>query len=222
MRRIAGFYQLAIDWAGKNLPPRYNIAPTQDALVIRRHPETGQRSADMLRWGLLPGWAKDASGGARMINARAETVADKPSFRAAFAKRRCLVPADGFYEWQTLPRGARQPWLIARADGDLFSFAGLWEGWRAPDGTIVRSFTIITTEANAGLRPIHERMPVILPPEVYTAWLDPATPADDALAMLRPAPDDLLTAYRVSTRVNNVRNDDPECAAPVEPIAKKG
>ncbi len=200
-----------------NLAPRYNIAPTQETPVVRLD-QAGGRALAMLRWGLVPSWAKDATIGAKLINARADTVATKPSFRAAFRQRRCLVPADGFYEWQAglpgkpRPGKPKQPYLIARADKATFAFAGLWEHWR-DGGQVLETFTIITTDANKTLMPIHHRMPVILDPGNYAAWLDPKN--KDAEALLKPAPDDALTAIPISTRVNAVRNDDPSLIAPV-------
>ncbi len=206
------------DWAETrlnplpNFPPRWNIAPTQDALVIRRHPETGERHLDPLRWGLVPHWAKDAAGAARLINARSETVATTPAFRDAFRKRRCLVPADGFYEWQAVAGAARkQPYTIQLASGQPMAFAGLWEGWRDPaSGEVLRSFTILTTDANRTLAPLHHRMPVILDRAAWPAWLgeDAAAP-EDLRALLRPCPDEALLAWPVAPRVGNVREDDP-------------
>ncbi len=211
-----------------NYQPRYNIAPTQQVLAII---DNGGRRAGTLRWGLIPSWAKDPSIGQRMINARAETIAEKPSFRTAFRRRRCLIPADGFYEWQQV-NGRKQPVRIVRREGGVFAFAGLWESWRPPvsgaggqhsDATaegdpadVIYTCTIITTEANDTLRPIHHRMPVILPPEAYDLWLD--RDIDDAealLPLLRPRPDDELVAYPVSTVVNNARNDTPDCIEPI-------
>ena len=217
MRRLFGF-------AGPlpNLPARYNIAPTQHVPIVRLDREA-MRELKSVRWGLIPFWAKDAAIGNRLINARAEGLAEKPSFRAAFRARRCLVPADGFYEWQATPRGKR-PYRIGLRGGapealPLFAFAGLWEHWaKAPDGIAVESCTIVTTEANELLRPIHERMPVILAAEDYAAWLDPAAPAEAALALLKPYPAAAMLAYRVSTRVNSVRFDDALCILP-EPTA---
>lgn len=211
--------------------PRFNIAPTQPVLaIVYSH---GQRRAGTLRWGLVPGWAKDPSVASRLINARAETVAEKPAFRHALRRRRCLIPADGFYEWQQ--RGGRkQPMRIVRRDGGLFAFAGLWESWRPPanatsrptgtdaphdsaDGNVLYTCTIITTEANDSLRAIHDRMPVILPPEAYDLWLDREVDDPSALLpVLRPRPDDELVAYEVSTLVNNVRNDAPDCIEPLD------
>jgi putative SOS response-associated peptidase YedK len=213
MRRLFGF-------AGPlpNLPARYNIAPTQLVPIVRLD-RSSARELKSVRWGLIPFWAKDAAIGNRLINARAEGLAEKPSFRAAFRARRCLVPADGFYEWQATPHGKR-PYRIGLAGGPpealpLFAFAGLWEHWeKAQDGVPVESCTIVTTEANELLRLIHERMPVILAPEDYAGWLDPATPAPAALALLKPYPAAAMRAYPVSTRVNSVRFDDARCIVP--------
>ncbi len=204
-----------------NLEPRYNIAPTQMVAVVRLA-AAGRRELALLRWGLIPHWARDASMGARMINARAETVAVKPAFRDAFAHRRCLVPADGFYEWRT-EDGRKQPFRIGMKGGGAFAFAGLWESWTAPEdadgpiaaGETVETVTIITTVANEKLRPIHHRMPVILPAEAYASWLDSHCPANDAAALLRPFPAEPMAFYRVSTRLNAVRNDDPACIEPL-------
>ena len=192
-----------------NLPPSFNRAPTQDGLVLRRHPETGARHLDALRWGLVPRWSKDASGAARMINARSETVAEKPAFREAFAKRRGIAMADGFFEWQVLGKGAKQPFAIAMADGAPMPLAALWEGWRAPDGTIIRTFTILTTAAAPELTPLHDRMPVILPPEAWPAWLGEVPTDDVALhALLRPYPRAGLSVWPVGARVGRVAEDD--------------
>jgi putative SOS response-associated peptidase YedK len=203
-----------------NLAPRYNIAPTQDVPVIRqRRKPAGQRTIQMLRWGLVPSWADSLAGGAKMINARAETVRHKPAFRDAFLRRRCLVPASGFYEWRP-GDPAKQPFLIARSDGAPFAFAGLWERWTPPalegaEATLgvrasIDSFTIITTDANDALKPLHHRMPVILAPSDYAMWLDPDAIPDDLAFLLRPAPDDLLGFMPVDRRVNSVRNDDAD------------
>ncbi len=194
--------------ARPNLPPRYNIAPTQEVAVLRT--EGGARTLGLMRWGLVPAWAKNVSISAKMINARAETVAEKPSFRSAFKRRRCLIPADGFYEWQARGKGPKQPYRITQFDGLPFAFAGLWEAWQEPDGDELLSCTIITTEANRLLREIHPRMPVILDSADYDQWLDVDSTAP-AQSLLNPAPDDWLMAYPVSTRVNNVRNDDTAC-----------
>ncbi len=193
--------------------PRWNIAPTQTMPVIRWNPETKSRALDLLRWGLVPSWAKELAIGARMINARAETIAEKPAFRDAFRKRRCLVPASGFYEWRG-DKPPKQPFAIGMADGGPMAFAGLWERWRAPDGEIVRTFAIATTEANEVLRPIHERMPVILARDDWPVWL--GEDEGDAAALMRPCPPDWVKAWPVSTRVNKVANND---ASLLEPIA---
>jgi putative SOS response-associated peptidase YedK len=192
-----------------NMPARYNIAPTQTAPVIFLG-TGGKREVAMMRWGLIPHWAKDASFGNKTINARAETVREKPSFRTAFRTRRCLVPADGFYEWIEEADG-RQPYRIVPEAGGLIAFAGLWETWQSPDGPI-RSYTIIVTNANARLGKLHDRMPVILDPKSFTPWLN-GTP-DAAAALLRPAPVELLNYFRITKRVNSPRNDDAACLIP--------
>ena len=186
-----------------NWAPTWNMAPTRDAPVVRLHPENRERRLDLLRWGLLPHWAKDVKSVRQPINARAETLATSSMFRDAFARRRCLVPADAFYEWQVLD-GAKLPWAIGRADGQPLVFAGLWEGWRSGDGTVIRSFTIVTTSANDTLRPLHERMPVVLEAADWPVWLGEAEghPAD----LLRPS-EAAFRTWRVGTAVNNVRND---------------
>ena len=190
--------------------PGYNIAPTESVLTVRN---VEGREAAFMRWGLIPFWAKDPKIGARMINARAETVAEKPAFRNALKKRRCLVLADGYYEWQKTPVGKR-PYRKILKSGEPFAMAGLWETWKDPQGNVVRSCTIITTEANDFLAPIHNRMPIILPPESEEMWLD--TDTDDAAVltcMLTPYSDEALDAYEVSTMVNYARNDGPEVIA---------
>ena len=201
-----------------NVPPRYNGAPTQDLLVVRFNPETGERSLDPLRWGLIPSWAKDRKIGVSAINARSETLAGKPLFRDAFKKRRCVVPADGFYEWKA-GAGGKQPYAVARADGRPMPFAGLWERWRDPQsGEIVRSFTIVTTRANERLAELHERMPVILDEAAIAKWLGEApTGADDLTSLLRPCPAERLRLWPVDPRVNNVRNEDGDLIKPLNP-----
>lgn len=192
-----------------NAAPRWNVAPTQDALVVRHNPESGTRHLDLLRWGLVPRWAKDLSIGSRLVNARAESLAEKPAFRDAYAKRRCIVPADGFYEWRTPEGDARkQAYAVALSSGEAMALAGLWEAWRGPDGAIVRSFTIVTTEANRKLAPLHARMPVVLAPGSWPLWLGETASADPA-SLLRPAPPDWFSAWPVPARVGNVKNDDP-------------
>jgi putative SOS response-associated peptidase YedK len=193
------------------MAPRFNIAPTQQVLTVRRS-DGNRRQWAHARWGLVPSWAKDPSIGARMINARAETVAEKPSFRVAVRKRRCLIPADGFYEWRKTGAG-KQPYLIGFEDGQPFAMAGLWESWRQPDGSPLESCTILTTSANPVVADLHERMPVILPPELYDEWLhSEPLPPPRLQEILVPFTGPGMTANRVSTRVNNPRNDDPACA----------
>ncbi|MDJ0946624.1 MAG: SOS response-associated peptidase [Kiloniellales bacterium] len=198
-----------------NLAARYNIAPTQEVPAVRLGPEDGKRHLALLRWGLIPSWAKEASIGSRMINARAESVAEKPAYRTAFRRRRCLIPADGFYEWQARPPGPKQPYHIAPVTGGPFAFAGLWERWEdKAGGQVVESFTIVTTEANRRLAAIHPRMPVILAPAGYAVWLDPDSGIDALQSLLSPAPEEAFAATPVSTRVNAVRNDDPSLIVP--------
>jgi len=196
-----------------NLAPRYNIAPTQEIVAIRMTP-AGRRLV-RLRWGLIPHWARDPAIGARLINARAETVAEKPSFRDAFRHRRCLIAADGFYEWQNCEAGPKQPYFIHLEKDPPFAFAGLWERWRG-DGETVETASIITTEASAALRPIHGRMPVILPPAAHDAWLG-ETPAERSKTLLIPYAGADLRADPVARHVNNARHDDPDCLAPPAP-----
>ena len=193
--------------------PRFNIAPSQPVIAIR---EQGGRRISALRWGLIPSWAKDASIGFKTINARAETVVNTPSFREPFKSQRCLIPADGFYEWKKGGK-AKQPYCFERADRGIFAFAGLWDRWIDSRGETVESCTILTTTPNALLADVHDRMPVILRPDDYHLWLNPrAGDSDAVLEMLRPYDAGLMRRYPVSTRVNYVQNDDPECAKPVE------
>jgi putative SOS response-associated peptidase YedK len=200
-----------------NLRARYNIAPTQGVAVVRSHPETGLRTLDELRWGLVPFWAKDLKIGYSLINAKAETVAEKPSFREAFKQRRCVIPADGFYEWKRLDAKSKQPYAIVMKDRGPFGFAGLWERWKdKTSGETVESCTIITTEPNAVCAEIHNRMPVILEPGTYARWLGEQSASADALrALLVPFPASAMEAYPVSARVGNVKNTD---AALIEPL----
>jgi putative SOS response-associated peptidase YedK len=212
-----------------NLPARANVAPGQEVLCVRRE-EDGQRHARFLKWGLVPFWADEAAIGNRMINARAESVADKPGFRHAFAQRRCLIPADGFYEWKTVgtgPKGkpVKQPYRAVvggqGSDGEPFAFAGLWERndkvEGAAAGAPLETCTILTTDANAALHPVHPRMPVILPPDACAVWLDPEATREDLLALLKPFPAERMRVYPVSTKVNSVANDDPGLLAEVAP-----
>lgn len=196
------------------LPPRYNIAPSQAVAVIRQMPAKSLRQLDLLRWGLVPYWAKDIKISYRMINARAETLSQKPSFRTAFKKRRCLVAADGFYEW--IHEGkTKQPYFIQLKNRIVFSFAGLWESWNNPDGGVIESCTIITTSANELVRKIHDRMPVILPPELYAEWLDNTIPAESVQKFLIPFPSDEMEVYRVGPTINSPKNDTPACLLPI-------
>ncbi|MBV9965744.1 MAG: SOS response-associated peptidase [Alphaproteobacteria bacterium] len=204
-----------------NAPARYNAAPTDTLAVVRFNPKTRERSLDLLRWGLVPLWAKDISFGVRCINARAESLARTPAFREAFERRRCLVPTDAFYEWQRRG-GNKQPYAIVPADSSqagsgVFAFAGLWERWRDPkDGSILRSFTIVTGEPNALCEPIHDRMPVILPKTAWPLWLgeEEASPAV-LFGLLRPFAAELMCVYPIGSAVGNVRNDNPGLLEPI-------
>ena len=191
--------------------PRYNIAPTQLSPVVRIDEGNGREFA-LLRWGLIPAWAKDASIGARMINARAETVSSKPAFRSAFRRRRCLVPADGYYEWQG-EAGRKQAYLIRPAAEGPFAMAGLWEQWHAPDGGIVESFAVITANAAEAISMVHDRMPVIISAADYEPWLR----SPDVTALLQPLQDTPFSLRPVSRLVNNARIDDERCIAALEP-----
>jgi len=215
LRREFGFVE------HPNLAPRYNIAPTQEVPVLRqRRAPKGERTLQNLRWGLIPSWAKDAKIASSLINARSETLAEKPAFAAAFRKRRCLVLADGFYAWVGEGEG-KQPYLVTRRDGGAFAFAGLWERWTpkaaGKESAFIDSFTIVTTEANALLRPLHPRMPVILPAAHCTSWIDPDASPESLKPLLAPAEDDLLRYYPVSKRVNSARIDEPDLAEPAGP-----
>lgn len=200
------------------LEPNWNVAPTQDVLAVVE--ADGARHLDAFYWGLVPSWAKDVKIGSRMINARAETLAEKPAFKKPFATRRCLVPADGFYEWKKLTAGKKpkkQPMYVHRSDGAPIAFAGLWSIWRGPDHDQdpLRSLTIVTTSANHLMEPIHDRMPVILPEEHWATWLDRDNDDLDALGeLLVPAPEDLLVVTPVGSQVSNVRNNGPELIEP--------
>jgi putative SOS response-associated peptidase YedK len=210
MRRLYGYVETP------NFPARYNIAPTQPIAIVYADLD-GVRHFHLVRWGLIPSWSKDGTTASLLFNARADTAAEKPSFRGAMRHRRCLVPADGFYEWRRSGKD-RQAFLIRRRDGGPFAFAGLWENWMGADGSEIDTGAILTTTPNRLMARIHDRMPVILPPERWTEWLDVANrrPADVA-SFLEPAPDALLEAVPVSERVNTVGNDDPGL---VEPLAE--
>ncbi|MCP4436316.1 MAG: SOS response-associated peptidase [Actinomycetia bacterium] len=203
--------------------PNYNTAPTTDVFVV--YSDGSTRRLDTFHWGLVPKWAKELKVGSRMINARAETVAEKPAFRAAYRRRRCIVPADGFYEWNKPEgAGAKQPWYITRPDGEPYAFAGLWEQWKGrlpgsaedSDEVTVRSTTIITGSPNDKMAELHDRMPVILPAAAWEQWLDPASEVEGIAKLLVPAPPKLITFHPVSTEVNNVRNKGPHLMDPVE------
>lgn len=191
-----------------NFPERYNIAPTQPvATVLQMH---GQRRFQLVRWGLIPSWVKDPASFTLLINARSETAAEKPSFRTAMKHHRCLIPASGFYEWRRTPEG-KQPFYIKPADGGVMAFAGLWETWSDPDGGDMDSGAMLTTQSNRMMAEIHHRMPVIIKPEAFDAWLDTGNvPVKDIKQLMLPIEDGYLTAVPVSSRVNKVVNDDPE------------
>lgn len=201
------------------LAPRFNIAPTQPVGIVRKDPATQGRVWALTHWGLIPSWSKDPSMGARMINARAESVPEKPAFRAAFKRRRCIVPASGFYEWKQVEKG-KEPFFILPADDGLFALAGLWEIWTGPDGGEVQSCTILTTEANDLMAPIHNRMPVILQEEDWAAWLgsgsdDPPAYLAKLQHLLRPYDGKKMKLRGVSTYVNSPRNEGRQCIEPV-------
>ncbi|HBL16889.1 MAG: hypothetical protein A2X36_01860 [Elusimicrobia bacterium GWA2_69_24] len=200
-----------LDQVPAEVLPRYNIAPGQDAPVVLTRKA---RCLEALRWGLIPGWAKNPAIGSRLINARCETALEKPAFRQALERRRCLVPADGFYEWKGVGR-AKLPFRFHRRDKEPFAFAGIWDAWKDPEGPELRTFAILTTEANSSVRPVHPRMPVILYPEDEAAWLDAAATPEDLLDGLAPYPPDALTAYPVSRRLNSAQNDDRSLIEPV-------
>lgn len=196
--------------------PRYNIAPTQPVPVIRRHPKEPVRQLSFMKWGLIPYWAKEAFGAARTINARSETAAAKPVFCEPLKFRRCLIPADGFYEWKKTGT-SKQPFCFEVQEGELFAFAGLWDGWKSADGQWVHTCSILTTSPNAVTTAVHDRMPVILDPCEYDLWLDPGMQSVAAISeLLKPYGAHLMRCYPVSSRVNNVGNDDAECSQRME------
>jgi putative SOS response-associated peptidase YedK len=196
-----------------NFPPRYNIAPTQPVPVVHR--SEGKLRFTLMRWGFLPSWVKDPKDYPLVINIRSETALEKNSFRAAIQRRRALMPADGFYEWQKLGRESR-PYLLRRPDKGIFAFAALWETWASADGSEIDTVALLNTHANGVISAIHERSPVILPKADFDAWLDPDTSAKEAHQLLQPPPEDLLEMVRVSRAVNSIRNDGPEVQAPPE------
>ncbi|HEY2818472.1 MAG TPA: SOS response-associated peptidase [Casimicrobiaceae bacterium] len=190
--------------APPSLKPRYNIAPMQPVPIVRQN-SAGERVWTEMRWGLVPRWAKDPSIGTKLINARGEGIVDKPAFKMALERRRCLLPADGFYEWKTV-KGGKQPYLVGSKSGMPLGLAGLYERWLAPDGEVLDTCTVITTDANDLLRDVHDRMPVIIAPQEYARWLDRTTNA--VTDLIAPYPSELLQAHPISTRVNAVKNDD--------------
>jgi len=196
------------------LPARYNIAPTQQVAVVRQHAD-GSNRLELLRWGLIPSWAKDPSIGSKMINARSETIEEKPSFRAAFKSRRCLVLASGFYEWEVLA-GKKVPRYLRLKEGGLMAFAGLWESWKAPDGGCLESCTILTTAANSLIEPLHIRMPVILRPRDFATWLDRNANTAELKGLLQPYPSDGMEGWTVSTLANSPKNDLPDLIVPAQ------
>jgi putative SOS response-associated peptidase YedK len=217
----AEFSDLRLTWnvdevSGLNLEPRYNIAPTQEAPVIVH--ANGKRTLELFRWGLIPWWAKDPAIGNQMINARAETLGEKPAFKYLLEKRRCLVLADGFYEWRKEGK-QKVPMRFKLKSGEPFAFAGLWDSWKQPDGNLLCTYTIVTTEPNEVLRPIHNRMPAMLSNEDAQKWLTVDDEITHALTLLKPFPAGAMEGYDVSPLVNNPRNDLPEC---VQPISNPG
>jgi putative SOS response-associated peptidase YedK len=207
--KIAEHFDMAI---GLDLKPRYNIAPGQEIAVVRYPAASAVREIVMLRWGLVPSWAKDPSIGFKMINARAETISVKPAFREAIRRRRCLIPTTGFYEWRREGR-TRTPFCFVMLDGGVFALAGIWERWLDPAGQVLETASILTTAPNAVMEGLHDRMPVILPPSSYDLWLDPAAPFSPVVsALLQPFDASQMQRRQVSSRVNFVKYDDPACA----------
>jgi putative SOS response-associated peptidase YedK len=211
VRRLFGYLEQP------NFPPRYNVAPTQPIPIVRLN--AGKREFALVRWGLIPAWVKDPRGFSLLINARGDTVNDKPAFRNAMKRRRCLIPADGFYEWQE-EGGRKRPYVVRPRHGGPIAFAGLWECWTGPNGEEVETAAIVTTDANRTLHPIHHRMPVIVAPDAFDFWLDCVNvDALTAAAVFAPAPDALMEAYEISTAVNRVANDGPDLLDPLAPAA---
>jgi putative SOS response-associated peptidase YedK len=199
------------DWT-----PRYNIAPTQPIPVIRQNPKQPVRELSLIRWGLIPSWAKDSSVAAKMINARSETASTKPAFRDALKSRRCLIPADGFYEWKRDGK-TKQPYCFEVNQGQLFAFAGVWDRWKDPHGNWIKTCSILTTTPNAVTSDVHDRMPVILRKDDHDVWLDPGmNDVDTVSELLKPCDARLMRCYPVSTRINHVANDDEECSCRIE------
>jgi len=215
--------QVLADWFGVELEdmpwfaPTYNAAPQSAQPVVRLNRDSGGREVAVLRWGLVPFWAKDAKLGYSTFNARAEEVAAKPVFREALKRRRCLVPADAFYEWQRIDPKTKRPYAIGLRSGEPYAFAGLWERWQPKDGAPLETFTVLTTDPNELMETIHNRMPVILEPRDYSRWLDSSDPARPPIDLLRPYPAEKMRSWPVSERVGNVRNNDAELLEPAEP-----
>jgi putative SOS response-associated peptidase YedK len=210
-------FRIPPEYPTPNFAPSWNVAPTDNLPIVRYDAKAGSRTLDLMRWGLVPYWAKDIKIGFSTINAMAETVDTKPVFREAFQRRRCIVPVDNFYEWKKLGPKEKQPYAIALADRSLMALAGLWETWRSPGSEVVRGFTIVTTTPNELCAEIHTRMPVILSPEAWEPWIgETEKDLDDLKALLVPYPADRMTAWPVSTRVGNVKNND---ASLIEPVA---
>lgn len=217
LRRPAAELAAALGVADFPSPlPRYNAAPQQHLPVVRRRPGSGRREAAALRWGFVPGWSPAPTTPTLLVNARAETVATKATFRDAFRHRRCLVPADGFYEWRRTAAGP-MPWLFEHTAGELLLLAGLWERWAGPDAEPFESFAVLTTTPNAVVAPIHDRMPALIPAPALDEWLDPLTPPERLAALLGPAPAGELHARPVHPRLNNTAHDDASCLAPPPP-----
>lgn len=208
--------EVLADWFGVELEdmpwfaPSYNVAPQSVQPILRLNRDSGQREFAQLRWGLVPFWAKDAKFGYTTINARAEEVLNKPAYREAMKKRRCLVPADAFYEWQRIDKKTKYPFAFALKSGEPYSLAGLWERWQPREGVPLDTFTILTTDPNELMEPVHNRMPVILEPRDYDRWLDSGDPAQPPVDLLRPFPAEQMRAWPISDRVGNVRNNDPQ------------
>jgi putative SOS response-associated peptidase YedK len=213
--------EVLAEWFGvdlEDLPPfvpSYNVAPQSVQPVVRVGRDSGEPEFALLRWGLVPFWAKDAKIGYSTINARAEEAATKPAFRDAMRKRRCLVPADAFYEWARTESKTKQPYAVALRSGEPYAFAGLWEQWRPKEGEPLETFTILTTDPNELLEPIHNRMPVVLEPKDYGRWLDHTDPSRPPVDLLRPFPAEQMIAWAVGDRVGSVRNNDAELLAPL-------
>jgi putative SOS response-associated peptidase YedK len=214
-KRLVEEYFASVSGEQQDWAPRYNIAPTQPVPVIRQNPKKPARELSLMRWGLIPSWSKDPSAAARMINARSETASTLPAFRDALKFRRCLIPADGFYEWQRSGK-TKQPFCFEILDGELFAFAGIWNGWKDSNGTWVKTCSMLTTTPNAVTSAVHDRMPVILGVNNYDLWLDPGMQnVTEVSALLKPYDAQLMRCYPVSTRINQVANDDEECSRPV-------